>query len=70
MNVLPRGIYEIKSDKMIHIHIKHVHVEFQRGNNIFKLVIIVKHIYVRGPILDLGAIMEIDLDLHLHRISS
>ena len=33
-----------KSDKMIYIHIKHVHVKFQRGNTIFKPIIIAKHI--------------------------
>ena len=42
-----RGIYDpiiIKSGKMIHIHLKHVHVEFYRGNNIFQPIIIAKHI--------------------------
>ena len=43
---------------MIQIHIKHVHVEFQQGNTIFKPIIISKHIFLRSPILDLGAIMD------------
>ena len=58
--VVPKGTYApiiIKSDKIIHIHIKHVHVEFQRGNESLKPIICGKHIFIRGPILDLGAIM-------------
>ena len=39
----------IKSGKMIHIHMKHV--QFQRGNEIFKPIIIAKPIFLRGPIL-------------------
>ena len=34
----------IKSGKMIHIDMNHVHVKFQRGNTIFKPIIIAKHI--------------------------
>ena len=59
--VVPRGTYDPiikKSGKMIHIHIKHVQVEFHRGNKIFKPIIIAKHIFLRGLILDLGAIMD------------
>ena len=55
--VVPRATYDpiiIKSDKMIHIHVKRVHVEFQRGNEIFKLIIITKHIFLMGPTMDLG----------------
>ena len=33
----------IKSDKMIHFHIKHVNVKFQRGNTIFNPIIFAKH---------------------------
>ena len=43
---------------MIHILMKHVHVKLQRGNNIFKRIIIAKHIFLRGPIWNLGAIMD------------
>ena len=43
---------------MIHIHIKHIHVEFHRGNKTFKLIIIAEHIILMGPILDLGTIMD------------
>ena len=50
--VLLRGTYDpiiIKSGKMIHIQ----HVHFERGNKIFKLIIIIaKHIFLRSPILD------------------
>ena len=35
----------IKSGKLIHIRIKHVHVEFHQGNQIFKPIIIPKHIF-------------------------
>ena len=48
----------IKSDKMIHIHMTHVHVKFQRGNTIFKPIIIAKHIPILASILNLGAIMD------------
>ena len=41
----------IKSGNMIHIHIKHVHVEFHRRNKVFKPIIFYKHI------LNLAAIM-------------
>ena len=44
----------IKSRKMIHILFKHVNVEFQRGNQIFKPIIIVKHIFLRGPRVNYG----------------
>ena len=37
--VVIRGNYD---PKMIHIHMKHIHIEFQRGYTIFKLLI--KHI--------------------------
>ena len=50
--VVPRDAYDpiiIKSGKMIHIHVKHVHVEFHRGNKIFKPIRIAKHIFLRGP---------------------
>ena len=43
---------------MINNHIKHVHVEFNRGNTIFKPIIIAKHIFLIGPIMDLGVIMD------------
>ena len=43
---------------MINIHIKHVHVEFHRGNKNFKPIIIAGHIFLRGPILDQGAIVD------------
>ena len=59
--VVPSGTYHpiiIISCKMIHIHFKHGHVEFHRGNKIFKPIIITKHIFLRGPILNLGAIMD------------
>ena len=36
----------IKSDKMIHIYMKHIYIEFHRGNKIFKLIIIDKHIFL------------------------
>ena len=45
----PRGTYDpiiIKSVKMIHIHIKHVHVEFHRDNKLFKLIIFAEHIFL------------------------
>ena len=43
---------------MIHNHIKHVHVDFHGGNKIFKLIINAEHIFLRGPILDVGTIMD------------
>ena len=46
--VAPRATYDpiiIKSDKMIQINIKHVHIEFNRGNKVFNPIIIVKHIF-------------------------
>ena len=52
----PRGTYNpiiLKTVKMMHIHTKHVHVEFHWGNKIFKKIIFAKHIFLRGPILDL-----------------
>ena len=51
--VVPNGTYDliiIRSGKMIHNHIKHVHFEFHRGNQIYKLIIITEHIFLRGPI--------------------
>ena len=42
-HVVPRGTYDpiiIKSGKVIPIHIKCVHGEFDRGNKIFKPIII------------------------------
>ena len=33
-----------KSGKIIHIHMKHVHVKFQRENKMFKPIIIAEHI--------------------------
>ena len=59
--VAPRGTYDpiiINSAKMIHNHIKNVHVEFHRGNPIFNPTIIAKHIFLGVPILDVGAIMD------------
>ena len=53
--LVSRGSYDpiiIKSGKMIPIRIKHVHVKFYRGNKIVEQIIIVKHIFLRGPILD------------------
>ena len=43
---------------MIHILIIIIQVKFQRGNKIFKPIIIAKHIFLRGPILNLGAIID------------
>ena len=48
----------IISGKVIHIHIKHISAEFHQSNNIFKPIIIAKHMTLRGPILDLEAIMN------------
>ena len=59
--VVPRATYDpitIKLNKLIHIHIKHTHIEFHRRNKIFKPIIIAKHIILRGPVLDLRAIMD------------
>ena len=59
--VIPRCTYDPiikKSDKMIHIRIKHVHVEFHRGNKIFNTIIIANHIFLVRPIMDLGVIMH------------
>ena len=35
----------IKSVKLIHIHIKYVHVVFHRGKKIYKPIIFAKHIF-------------------------
>ena len=46
--VVPRCTYDpiiIKSGKMIHIRIKHVHVEFYRGNKMFKPIIQACHTF-------------------------
>ena len=59
--MVPNSTYDpiiINSDKMIHNHIKHVDVEFHRGNTISMPIIIAKHIFLRVPVLDLGAIMD------------
>ena len=58
---VPNNTYDliiIKSAKMIHNHIKLVHVDFNWGNKIFKLIIIAKHIFLRDPNLDVGGIMD------------
>ena len=50
--MVPWGAYDpiiIKSGKMIHIQMKHVHVEFHRRNKALNLITIAKHIYFRGP---------------------
>ena len=54
--VVPRAIYDsiiTKSCKMIHIH-----VEYHRGNKIFKPIRIAEHIFLSGPIIGLEAIMD------------
>ena len=59
--VVSRDAYDpliIKSGKIIDIRIKHVKVEFHRVNKMFKIIIIAKHISLRGPILYLGIIMD------------
>ena len=43
---------------MIHIHIKHVHIEFQRGNKILKPIIIAEHIFLMGPIMNQAVILD------------
>ena len=43
---------------MLHIPIKHFYVEFHRGNTIFKPIALAKRIFLRGPILNLGVIMN------------
>ena len=43
--VVQNGTYDpiiIRSGKVIHDHIKHIHFEFHQGNQIFKLIIIAK----------------------------
>ena len=59
--VVPRCTYDpniIKSGKMIHIYNKHLHVEFHRGNTIFMPNLIAKHVFLMGPIKDLGVIRD------------
>ena len=59
--MVPNDTYDpivVNSGNMIYNHIKHVHVEFRRGNKIFKLIIIAEHIFLKGPILDVGAIIN------------
>ena len=43
---------------MILILIKRIHVEFHRGNKIFKSIIIAKHIFLRDIILNLGIVID------------
>ena len=59
--VIPRGTSDpiiIKLGDVIHSLIKCVHVEFHRSNKIFKPIIITKHIFLRGSILNQGSIMD------------
>ena len=62
--VVLRATYDpiiIKSCQMIHIHMKRVHVEFQRGNNIFKPIIIATPIFLRtyyGPTGNYGPTLK------------
>ena len=48
----------IKSGNLIHIRIKHIHVEFHRGYKILKPIIIAKHSFLIDLIMDLGVIMD------------
>ena len=55
--VVPRSTYDpitIISRKMIHICFEDIHVEFHGENNHFMSIIIAKHIFLMGPVMDLG----------------
>ena len=61
--VVLRGAYDpiiTRPCIMIHIYIKHVYVEFYRGNTIFRPIILlyIKHISLMRPISELGTIMD------------